>query len=85
MPAVDLGGLDCVSARKLLLSVVSDPLDERMRERIIAETRGNPQALLELPRGMTRPQLAGGFGLIEPQVPTGRIEEDSCSTTGHAV
>ena len=75
LPALDLGGLDYVSARKLLLSVVSDPLDERMRERIIAETRGNPQALLELPRGMTRTQLAGGFGLIEPQVPTGHLEE----------
>ena len=39
-------------------------LDERVRDRIIAETRGNPLALLELPRGLTATQLAGGFGLL---------------------
>ena len=50
-------------------------LDERVRDRIIAETRGNPLALLELPRGLTATQLAGGFGLLEAQALTGRIEE----------
>ena len=39
-------------------------LDERVRDRIVAETRGNPLALLELPRGLTATQLAGGFGLL---------------------
>ena len=39
------------------------PLDERVRDRIVAETRGNPLALLELPRGLTPAELAGGFGL----------------------
>ena len=50
-------------ARALLESVLPARLDERVLERIVAETRGNPLALLELPRGLTPGQLAGGFGL----------------------
>ena len=50
-------------ARALLDSVLPGRLDERVLERIVAETRGNPLALLELPRGLTPGQLAGGFGL----------------------
>src|SRR6476620_10254307 len=50
-------------ARALLDSVLSGRLDERVLERIVVETRGNPLALLELPRGLTPAQLAGGFGL----------------------
>src|SRR5438132_1545357 len=50
-------------ARALLDSVLPARLDERVLERIVAETRGNPLALLELPRGLTPAQLAGGFGL----------------------
>jgi DNA-binding CsgD family transcriptional regulator len=50
-------------ARALLESVLAARLDESVLERIIAETRGNPLALLELPRGLTPAQLAGGFGL----------------------
>ena len=42
---------------------IPGPLDERVRDRIVAETRGNPLALLELPRGLTPAELAGGFGL----------------------
>ena len=62
-------------ARALLSSAVRFKLDERVRDRIIAETRGNPLALLELPRGLTARQLAGGFGLVEAQGLAGRIEE----------
>ena len=62
-------------ARALLTSAVRFKLDERVRDRIIAETRGNPLALLELPRGLTAKQLAGGFGLVEAQGLAGRIEE----------
>jgi DNA-binding CsgD family transcriptional regulator len=62
-------------ARALLSSAVRFMLDERVRDRIIAETHGNPLALLELPRGLTATQLAGGFGLLEAQALTGRIEE----------
>jgi len=50
-------------SRALLESVLPGRLDERVLERIIAETRGNPLAVLELPRGLTPAQLAGGFGL----------------------
>ena len=50
-------------ARTLLESVLPARLDESVLERIVAETRGNPLALLELPRGLTPAQLAGGFGL----------------------
>ena len=46
-----------------------------MREQIVAETRGNPLALLELPRGMTPAQLAGGFGLPSMASLSGQIEE----------
>ena len=46
-----------------------------MRDQIIAETRGNPLALLELPRGLTATQLASGFGLLGAQALSGRIEE----------
>ena len=62
-------------ARALLSSAVRFQLDARVRDRIIAETRGNPLALLELPRGLTATQLAGGFGLLGAQALTGRIEE----------
>ncbi len=62
-------------AHALLRSAVRFKLDERVRDRIIAETRGNPLALLELPRGLTARQLAGGFGLVEAQGLAGRIEE----------
>jgi DNA-binding CsgD family transcriptional regulator/tetratricopeptide (TPR) repeat protein len=50
-------------------------LDGQVRDRIIAETHGNPLALLELPRGLTATQLAGGFGLTSAQALSGRIEE----------
>jgi DNA-binding CsgD family transcriptional regulator len=68
-------GLPDGDARALLGSVLGVPLDERVRERIVAETRGNPLALLELPRGMTPAQLAGGFALPGPPGLSGRIED----------
>ena len=75
LPELIVGGLDDREARELLATVVAGPLDERVRDRIVAETRGNPLALLELPRGRTPAELAGGFGLPDgPPVP-GRIEQ----------
>jgi hypothetical protein len=50
---MEVRGLVNGDARALLGSVVRSKLDERVRDRIIAETRGNPPALLELPRGLT--------------------------------
>jgi DNA-binding CsgD family transcriptional regulator len=62
-------------ARALLDSVLPARLDERVLERIVAETHGNPLALLELPRGLTPAQLAGGFGLPGALPLSVRIEE----------
>jgi DNA-binding NarL/FixJ family response regulator len=75
VPELEVRGVANGDARALLSSAVPFKLDERVRDRIIAETRGNPLALLELPRGLTARQLAGGFGLVEAQGLAGRIEE----------
>jgi DNA-binding CsgD family transcriptional regulator len=72
---LEVRGLRNGDARALLGTAVQFILDERVRDRIIAETRGNPLALLELPRGLTATQLALGFGLVDPQALPGRIEE----------
>src|SRR5499427_3605403 len=65
LPQLLVGGLRDSDARELLSSVIMGPLDERVRDRIVAETRGNPLALLELPRGLTPAELAPGFRLRE--------------------
>ena len=67
LPELLVGGLGAGDARELLGSVLRGPLDERVRDRIVAETRGNPLALLELPRGV--PGVPGVPGL------PGRIED----------
>jgi len=73
LPELLVGGLREGDARELLDSVIRGPLDERVRDRIVAETRGNPLALLELPRGVPGvPSVSGVPGV--PGVP-GRIEE----------
>jgi DNA-binding CsgD family transcriptional regulator/tetratricopeptide (TPR) repeat protein len=72
---LDVRGLPNGDARALLRSTLRFKLDERVLDRIIAEMRGNPLALLELPRELTATQLAGGFGLPEAQAVTGRIQE----------
>ena len=76
-PELVVEGLRTGDAGALLGSVVRVPLDERVRERLVAETRGNPLALLELPRGLTPAELAGGFGLLDAPGLSGRIEQ-SC-------
>jgi DNA-binding CsgD family transcriptional regulator len=63
LPELRLTPLNRRNARALLDSVFPVRLDERVRDRIVAETRGNPLALLEMPRGLSPTQLAGGFGL----------------------
>jgi DNA-binding CsgD family transcriptional regulator len=75
LPRLAVEGLRDGDARALLGSAVRVPLDERVRERLVAETRGNPLALLELPRGLTPAQLAGGFGLPDALPLSGRIED----------
>ena len=77
LPELVVEGLRDDHARKLLESALAGPLDAQVRDLIIAETRGNPLALLELPRGLAPAELAGGFGLPGAAPLTGRIE-DSC-------
>ena len=74
LPELWVGGLADASARDLLESVIAAPLDERVRARVLAETRGNPLALLELPREFSAEGLAGGFGLPRDGSLPGRIE-----------
>jgi DNA-binding CsgD family transcriptional regulator len=74
LPELVIDGLADDDARAVLASGVSAPLDAHVRDRILAETRGNPLALLELPRGLTPAELAGGFGLPDRGPLSGRIE-----------
>src|SRR3954452_9115285 len=73
LPELVVGGLADHDSRALLQSAIRGRLDDRVLDRIVAETRGNPLALLELPRGLTVAELAGGF--ILPGAPlSGQIE-----------
>ncbi len=75
LPELVLEGLAPYDARLLLENVLPGGLDVEVRDRIVEETRGNPLALLELPRGMTPAELAGGFGLPEARELPSRIEQ----------
>jgi DNA-binding CsgD family transcriptional regulator len=75
MPELVVEGLRAADARSLLVSVIPGWLGEGVVDALLAETRGNPLALLELPRGLTAAQLAGGFGLPGALSLSGRIED----------
>jgi DNA-binding CsgD family transcriptional regulator len=75
LPELAVEGLQENDARALLDSVLTAPVDARVRDQIVAETRGNPLALLELPRGLSPAELAGGFGLPATVSLPGRIED----------
>jgi DNA-binding CsgD family transcriptional regulator len=75
LPELPLAGLRDEDARDLLTNSVPGLLDDRIRDRIVAETRGNPLALLELPRGMNTAELAGGFELPAARELSGHIED----------
>jgi DNA-binding CsgD family transcriptional regulator len=76
LPELELRGLQHDDARALLDSVLVGALDELVADRIIDETGGNPLALLELPRGLTATELAGGFAVPRDTPLAGRIEEN---------
>ncbi len=75
LPRLDLEVLKTHEARALLETVLTGPVDSRVREEIIAETGGNPLALLELPRGLSPTELAGGFGFPGAFALSGGIQE----------
>ena len=75
LPELVVEGLREGDAHALLDSVLTAPLDARVRDQIVAETRGNPLALLELLRELTPAELAGGFGLPGGVPRSSNIEE----------
>jgi DNA-binding CsgD family transcriptional regulator/tetratricopeptide (TPR) repeat protein len=75
LPALPVAGLEDGEARELLASVIAGRLDDRVMDQLVADARGNPLALLELPRGLSTAQLAGGFGLPRAQSLQSRIEQ----------
>jgi DNA-binding CsgD family transcriptional regulator len=75
LPELEVRGLCDVDAHALLSSATHSWLDERVRDRIVAETRGNPRALLDVSHGVAAARLAGGFGLVGAGDPPGRLEQ----------
>ena len=75
LPELTLEGLTGEDARVLLSATVPGHLDDRVRDRIIAETRGNPLGLLELPRGMNASELAGGYALPSSKPLSGQLHD----------
>ena len=75
LPELMIGGLSDADARDLLDSVVLGRIDARVRDRIVAETRGIPLALLEVPRNVSAAELSGGFGNLGVRRSAGQIEE----------
>lgn len=65
LPELTVEGLRVPDALALLDAALVGPLDTRVRDRVVAEARGNPLALLELPRGLSARELAGGFGVLD--------------------
>jgi DNA-binding CsgD family transcriptional regulator len=74
LPELMIEGLAADEARLLLDAAIPGPLDERVKARILGEAGGNPLALIELPRGLTPAELAGGFGLPDGRPLASRIE-----------
>lgn len=75
LPELRIEGLADADARLLLESVLPGPVDARVRDRIVSETRGNPLALLELPRGLTPAELAFGFDGQSAKPVASRVEQ----------
>jgi DNA-binding CsgD family transcriptional regulator len=75
LPELSVRGLGDSDARALLLANVPGPLDAAVCDQIIAESHGNPLALLQLPRTRNVADLAGGFGLLNSQPLADRIEQ----------
>ncbi|HET6733332.1 ATP-binding protein [Mycobacterium sp.] len=75
LPRLDIGGLSDADARELLDSVLVGPIDKRVKDRIVAETRGIPLALLEVPRNVSAAELAGGFWIAGKRSSAAALEE----------
>ncbi|WP_081665429.1 helix-turn-helix transcriptional regulator [Mycobacterium sp. UM_CSW] len=75
LPTVEITGLPESSARELLSRVWTTPLDERVRQQFLAESHGNPLAIMELAHGLGTRGLVGGFRMPTALRPSGRVEE----------
>ncbi|MEV6071495.1 BREX system ATP-binding domain-containing protein [Nocardia sp. NPDC052001] len=75
LPELEVTGLGETDSRALLDSASPTRLDHHIRDRIVAEAKGNPLALLELPHERSVTQLAGGFGLLDTDTLPNRIEQ----------
>jgi len=75
LPELVLEGLSDDEARALLCSVTPFALDWEVEDRIIAEARGNPSSLLELPRSLSPGQVAGGYALPRSVAVTRHVED----------
>jgi len=75
LPVMVVEGLSDADARALLDSATPGRLDERVRDRVAAESNGNPLALLELPKGLTAAELAGGFGRPDARPVANLVEQ----------
>jgi DNA-binding CsgD family transcriptional regulator len=75
VPELTVDGLAAEDARRLLAAATPAHLDDRVRERLVSETRGNPLALLELVRSMSDAELSGGFAVHSTGMTTGLLEE----------
>jgi DNA-binding CsgD family transcriptional regulator/tetratricopeptide (TPR) repeat protein len=75
LPQLVVAGLPDADARELLDSVTLGRIDPRVRDRVVAETRGVPLALLEVPRNVPAAELAGGFWNVDVRPSAGEVEE----------
>ncbi|TQM36939.1 ATP-binding protein [Pseudonocardia cypriaca] len=76
VPGMQVTGLNDTDSRAVLRTALRGPLDAAVFDEIVAEARGNPLALLELPRGRTPAELAFGFGLAHTIPLASRVEEE---------
>jgi len=82
LPELSIDGLDDTEARALLLGSVNGPMDAAVVEQIVAESHGNPLALLELPQTWDAAALAGGFGFPSTESLAGKIEQSYAKRLG---
>lgn len=75
LPELVVGGLSDAAARDLLQSVMPGGIDPRVRDRVVAETRGLPLAILEVPRSMSAAELSGGFWIAGKRSSPAAVEQ----------
>ena len=74
VPVLRLEGLDATSVRALLAENAKGVVAAEVTDRLLAETGGNPLALVELPTGLSDAQLAGSVPLPSQLMLTAGVE-----------